>query len=297
MADEPLQPISTEEEEQNGLVKTEPLPYPNRHEEETGLIPADELSPTEEEEEGGPVKTFLEHLEDLRWVIIKCLSAVLLAMVTCLVATPQIIEVLNYPLLNSGIATKPIPLSPIGGFVIAMKIALYGGFSIALPFVLFFIGQFVIPALKKHEKKYFLRAFIIGAGLFFLGVLICYFFLLPISLRGLVAFNNWIKMPTDVWRAEDYFQFLILFMVGMGVSFEIPVLLLSLVKMGIISHDTLVKGRLYFFVGNMVFCAFITPDAFSTIFMVIPVQILMEICILISKSWERKKRLTQPEVP
>jgi sec-independent protein translocase protein TatC len=77
------------------------------------------------------------------------------------------------------------------------------------------------------------------------------------------------------------------------LSFEIPVLILTLVKMGIISHEFMARSRIYFFVINMVLCAFITPDAISTVFMVLPVQVLFEICLLISGSWERKKRVEE----
>jgi sec-independent protein translocase protein TatC len=79
----------------------------------------------------------------------------------------------------------------------------------------------------------------------------------------------------------------------MGLSFEIPVLILTLVKMGIISHELMAKGRMYFFIMNIVLCAFITPDAISTVFMVLPVQVLFEICLLISASWERKKKIEE----
>ena len=88
-------------------------------------------------------------------------------------------------------------------------------------------------------------------------------------------------------------HFVILFMIGMGLSFEVPVVILTLVRIGLIPHEWLIKGRPYFLIGNVTLCAFITPDAVSTIFMVVPVQILMEICILISKAWERQKRIAE----
>jgi sec-independent protein translocase protein TatC len=84
-----------------------------------------------------------------------------------------------------------------------------------------------------------------------------------------------------------------MFMVGMGLSFELPVVLLTLVRMGVISHETLVKSRAYLFIANLVICAFITPDAVSTIFMVLPVQALIEVCIMISRHWERQKRIAE----
>lgn len=247
----------------------------------------------EEEEEGGPVKSFLEHLEDLRWVLIKSGTALGIAMAGCMAAAPQLIGILQWPLVRSGIGVDLDFLNPLGGFISAMKIALYGGLTVALPFILYFIGDFVLPALKKHEKKYFLGAFYVGSGLFFSGILLCYFVLLPIALKGTSQFNQWLGVTTTLWRAEDYFSFVTMFMIGMGLSFEVPVVLLTLVKLEVIPHEWLIKGRKYFFVGNLTLCAFITPDFFSTFFMVIPVQLLMEICILISKHWERQKRAAE----
>jgi len=256
----------------------------------------DELKPIpdfDEEEGGGPVKTFLEHLEDLRWVLIRCFAAVGLAVGVMMFAAPVIVDALKYPMAVAGITMGLEAFNPVGGVFISLKTALYGGVAFSVPFILMFVGLYVFPALHPHERTYFTRALTVGGGLFFLGMMLCYFWILPLSLQGLVAFNTWLGLPTTVWRAEEYFHFVLLFMVGMGIAFEIPVVLLSMVKFGVISHEMLVKGRVYFFVGNMVVCAFITPDAFSTIFMVVPVQILLEICILISKSWERKKRLLE----
>src|SRR5687767_1958413 len=249
--------------------------------------------PDPEEEEGGPVKTFLEHLEDLRWVLIKCFAALLLGMVACFAAGNYIVDFLELPLEKSNSGIRLETLGPIGGISIIMKIGLYGGITIALPAIIYFIAEFVLPALKRHEKRYFKIAFTIGTGLFLAGLSLCYFFILEISLRGLVAFNRWLGLDATMWNSADYFSFVIMFMVGMGLSFEVPVLVLSLVRLGIISHETLVKSRMYIFVANLVLCAFITPDTVSTIFMVVPVQILMEICILISKYWDRQKKIAE----
>ncbi|MGZ8901021.1 MAG: twin-arginine translocase subunit TatC [Limisphaerales bacterium] len=247
--------------------------------------------PETEEEEGGPVKTFLEHLEDLRWVLIKCFTSLMLGMVTCLVAASYVTAFLQAPLEGSGMKLESI--GPIGPVVISMKIALYGGVTLALPFILYFIADFVLPALRRHEKKYFKLAFFIGTGLFLAGVSLCYFVILEISLRGLMAMNKWLGLSATFWRAEEYFSFVLMFMMGMGLSFELPVVLLTLVRMGVISHQTLVKSRAYLLISNLVICAFITPDAVSTIFMVIPVQALIEICIMISRYWERQKRIAE----
>jgi sec-independent protein translocase protein TatC len=247
---------------------------------------------SEEEEEGGPVKSFLEHLEDLRWVLIKIIASILVSMTICMVAAPYIVDLLKWPKEQTEIGKKVelVWLHPLGAFTTMMKIGFWGGLVLAIPYILFVVGQFVMPALKKNEKPYFRKAFVIGGGLFFIGALMCYGFVLPIAIGGMVQIADWMHIPTHQWTADEYFQFSIMFMLGMGLSFEIPVILLTLVKMGIIPHDWMAKGRMYFFIANMVICAFITPDAVSTIFMVIPVQLLLEICIQISAHWERQKR-------
>jgi sec-independent protein translocase protein TatC len=241
-----------------------------------------------ENEEGGPVKPFLEHLEDLRWVLIKCVSSLVIGMVACMVATPTLITILQRPLVQAGLGNQSIStFGPLGVMSVWMKISFYGGMILALPFILYFIGEFIMPALKNHEKKYFLVAFTVGGGLFLVGVVCCYFFLLQLALVGMIQINKWMNLSSDIWRAEEFFHFEIMFMVGMCL--EVPVLILTLVRAGVIPHEWLIKGRRYFFVANLVLCAFITPDFVSTFFIVIPVQILMEICIQISKFWERKK--------
>src|SRR4051812_9475735 len=244
----------------------------------------------EEDEDGGPVKSFLEHLEDLRWVLIKIIASILVSMTICMVGANVIGEFLKLPLSRSGANIDLTSLNPIGPFMTAMKIAFWGGLCLAIPYILFVIGQFVMPALKRNEKPYFRKAFVVGGGLFFIGIIVCYWWVLPIALYGTWQFSVWMKVKVMQWEMQQYYNFVVMFMLGMGLSFEVPVVLLSLVKMGIIPHEWMRKGRTYFFVGNLIVCAFITPDAFSTIFMVIPVQLLLEICIQISAHWERQKR-------
>jgi sec-independent protein translocase protein TatC len=260
-----------------------------------GSGPSAPVEPEPDEEEGGPIKTFLEHLEDLRWVLIRIVAALLVGMVACLAGAPAIVEFLRWPLLNSGalVNGQPIalqPLGPLGPFMITMKLALYGGITVALPFILYFVGDFLMPALKKHEKVFFLRAFIIGAGLFLLGMMVCYFFALPLTLKATVQYSGWMGFRPDFWRAEEYFNFVTLFMVLMGASFEVPVLVLGLVKLGVIQLEWLTKGRPYFFLITFTLVAFITPDFVSTFFLVIPLMILMEICIWIAWYWRRKEQ-------
>ncbi|MBX3746194.1 MAG: twin-arginine translocase subunit TatC [Verrucomicrobiae bacterium] len=313
-----------------------------------------------EDEGGGPVKPFLDHLEDLRWTVIKVLAAVIVSMFVCLVAGRQLVQLLTWPLIQSqqliastnvtaviragdmvigrvpigGHATnlaapalppsfqvvivpdgtnftlqlEPEPFSitprtdpdvpmlknysPIGGIIVALKLALYGGMSLAAPFVMLFIGQFVLPAMRRHEKQFIYRAVAIGVGLFIVGVVFCYFIIMQITLLATVQFSNWLGFQADEWRAEDYIDFVLKMMLAVGLSFQLPVILLTLVKVGVLDYEKLTRYRSYFIVGNMVACALITPsgDPFTMLLLAIPVQGLYEISVFIAKVWWRREQ-------
>ena len=250
-----------------------------------------ENRPDPEEEYGGPVKPFLDHLEDLRWVLIKSISALVLGMGICALYAPWIKKVLTGPFDALGEPLKLQVFDVMGGFSILLKIAFWGGLLLAFPFIGYFVGSFVIPALKGKEKKYFFIGLCIGAGLFVIGVLFSYFFVLKVSLRAFLMCSRWMGFDMDWWRAESYFLFAIQLLLGVGVSFELPVVVLTLVRIGILDHKTLVKGRPYMLVINFAASAFITPpDVLSTIVLTLPMQLLFEICIWVSAYWERNEK-------
>jgi sec-independent protein translocase protein TatC len=318
----------------------------------------------EEDEEGGPVKTFLEHLEDLRWVLIKSCAAVAVGMILCLIGADFIIRVLKHPLdkadrwkqagdkqttvnffigtnlwgsfkpgvpalgqlalasnghaafqlvavnleSNQVLALQPVTnaallewvnnkptllrnLSPVGGFWVAFQVAMYGGIVVTSPALIWIIGQFILPALKIKEKKYALRGFAIGTGLFLAGVAFCYFALMPVALRASAQYSQWLGFSADEWRAEDYISFVCKFMLGMGLGFEMPVVLLTLVKIGILSYSSLASFRRYMIVINLILGALLTtPEVLTQVLMFIPLQLLYEISIWIAWWWERKER-------
>ena len=251
--------------------------------------PAEEgQTPEEDGEYGGPVKTFLEHLEDLRWVIIKVVVAVGVAMILCMFAGPVLVEVLKRPLIASGIQedVRIQAIGPISGFMVVMKLAFWGGLAISFPLILYFIGDFVIPALKPNEKRFMGWGFAISAGLFVVGAAFAFFWILPASLKAFVVFNQWVGLPAEFWDAKEYFPFVSKLVLGVGASFELPVVVLTLVRMGLFDYKALITARKYMVVGNLILAAFITPqDILSTIMMAAPMQLLYEACIWIAKYW------------
>ena len=320
-----------------------------------------------EEAEGGPVKSFLEHLEDFRWVLIKSLAALGVAMLVCLFGANYVIAILKWPMehtpirgsntnhsdtnqiavvsfgtnhlanfelspdqqkfLNLGtnhyvsVEIEPmmvgtnhiltwrvttnsyaasdtqrlnielINLSPSGAFFVAFQVALYGGAVLASPFILYFIASFIFPALKFHERKHVYRALFFGVGLFLIGISFCYFVLMPLALSASQLYSNWLGFGAFQWRAEDYISFVCKFMLGMGIGFELPVVILTLVKIGVLSYSTLAKARRYMIVINLVLGAVLTtPEVFTQIVMFIPLQLLYEITVWIAWYWDRQER-------
>ena len=311
---------------------------------------------------GGPVKSFLEHLEDFRWVLVKLSVALGLSMLICLVGANYVMTILKWPLtratidypgtnqvvtvsfgtnhlghfslspeqeksLNLGtnrfvaVTVEPltlgtnqvlgwhadtntataeqaqrmqidlINLGPAGGFFVAIQLAFYGGLVLAAPFLLYFIASFVFPALKMHEQKYVLRALFIGLGLFFAGVSFCYFALMPVALTASQMYSNWLGLGASQWRAEEYISFVCKFMLGMGLGFEMPVLILTLVKIGVLSYATLAKARRYMIVINLTLGAVLTtPEVVTQILMFIPLQFLYEVSVWIAWYWAQPDR-------
>jgi sec-independent protein translocase protein TatC len=319
----------------------------------------------QEEEEGGPIKSFLEHLEDLRWVLIKSGVAAGVAMLGCLLAGNYVVRVLEWPLTRApaphfskaqtvrvvlgtnqlsvlqvttndplaalvgtnrfvrlelsptlqgtnqvlawravddsdrpaqkGLPIEIVNLSPAGSFIVATKVAFYGGLVLASPFIFYFVAHFVFPALKLREKKYIYRGLAFGGGLFILGVTFCYFILMPVALAASVQYAEWLGFSANQWRAEDYVAFVCKFMLGMGVGFELPVVVLTLVKLGVLNYRLLAAGRRYVIVISAVLGAVLTtPEVITQILMAFPLYLLYEICVWIAWYWERqeKKRKT-----
>jgi len=313
----------------------------------------------EHDDEGGPIKSFLEHLEDLRWVLIKSGVAAGLAMLICLLAGNYAVRVIEWPLARAhplhftdtktvivsfgtnqltsfrvgtndafsaivgtnsfihleivpltigtnqllgltvppgpqaspGLGIQIINLSPAGSFIVATKVAFYGGLVIASPLILYFIAQFVFPALKMLEKKYVYRGLIFGAGLFMSGVCFCYFVLMPIALAASVQYADWLGFSASQWRAEDYVGFVCKFMLGMGLGFELPVVVLTLVKIGVLSYGTLARSRRYVIVIVFILGAVLTtPEVITQVLMAFPLWLLYEITVMVAWYWEQPDR-------
>lgn len=176
------------------------------------------------------------------------------------------------------------------GFMLSMKLAFFAGIVVSFPLLLYFILQFVVPGLHESERKILWPALGVGFGLFLGGVFFAYFQVLP---RALVFFHQWsldLGISND-WRIGDYATFATQFTLLFGLSFELPVVVMALVKLGLLTYESMSRTRSYAILAITVVAAVITPtpDAFTLGLMAVPMVLLYEICIWLAWFDARKQ--------
>ena len=181
-------------------------------------------------------------------------------------------------------------LKPTETFMLAIKLSLFAGIIISFPFLLYFILQFVLPGLKKNEKRALWPALIIGFGLFLLGVFFCYFYVLPKALDFFFTYSAGMGVENE-WRIGDYITFTTQFTLIFGLAFELPVVVMTLVKIGLLSYQTMSNTRAYAVLAIFVVGAIITPtgDALTLSLLALPMCVLYEICIWLAYFSNKKE--------
>jgi len=248
-------------------------------------------------------KPFLDHLEDLRTMIVRIVTTLLITMIVAFCFYDWIFDVILKPLWISGIVKTKDELqammqilSPTEGFMMAMNLTLTTAVILSFPLLMYFILQFILPGLKSEEKKVLWPALAIGAGLFLTGVSFAYFVVLPRALDFFYHFNTALGF-SNVWRVNEYTKFASRFVLLFGVAFELPVVVMGLVKLDFLNYKLMSTTRRYAIVVIAIFAAVVTPtpDPGTMLIMAGPLYILYEICIFLAKMIEKKDREAYPE--
>ena len=187
-------------------------------------------------------------------------------------------------------------LKPTEGFMLSMKLSFVAGIVVSFPLLLLFILQFVLPGLHSNEKRVLWPAMSIGFGLFLTGTAFAYYLVLP---RALLFFAEWsgdMGISND-WRIGEYISFATQFTLLFGASFELPVVVMVFVKLGLLTYETMSKTRSYAIVAIFVAAAILTPtpDMLTMTLMAAPMIILYEICIWLAYFDRKKARLKQEQ--
>jgi len=222
--------------------------------------------------------TLIEHLEELRGRLIKSAIALAVTTLASLIFTGRLLKILVAP---AGI--KPIFLRPTEMFVTYMRVALISGTALAMPVIVYQVLRFVLPALKPHERRY-LYIIVPGATFsFLLGLAFAYFAMLPFALRYLLSFGG--NIAEAKWAIGEYISFVTKLLFWVGVTFETPLLVFFLAKLGVVTPEMLARYRKYAIVAIAVLAAVITPtpDPFNMMAVMVPLLILYEIGVLLAK--------------
>jgi sec-independent protein translocase protein TatC len=237
--------------------------------------------------------TLFEHLDELRKRLFVCLIAATVGVLVAALFNSFMFEALLYPLRQvpnlPDSATKITTFSPAEPFMVSLKVWVVGGLILAAPVLIYELWAFMAPAFTAGEKKYFYPIVFATTALFFMGVALAYFLVLPKGLAFLLTFSA--GFFNVQLRASDYFTFMALFILAFGVVFELPVILVLLAKVGVVDDKWLRKNRRWAIVALALAAAIITPsqDAFSMLAMFIPLYVLYEISIVLARFVQPKR--------
>ncbi|NOY88752.1 MAG: twin-arginine translocase subunit TatC [FCB group bacterium] len=237
-----------------------------------------------EEEENKAAMPFLEHLEELRWRLLKSIVAVIVLAFVAFYFSDYLIRFIKIPLGD-------VPLYNIkvtGSFYAYLKVSLITGLLAALPVVFYQLWSFISPGLYKHEKAMVIPLVMISTILFLIGGAFCFVMVLPLSFKFLTGFSGDIIKNTIT--IGSYINFVGLLLISFGFAFQLPILAYFLAKIGLISAHTLSKGRRYAVVMILIVGAILTPpDVFTQVLLAVPLYFLYEISIVVVKITQRKK--------
>jgi len=251
------------------------------------------------DEMAGTEQPFVSHLVELRDRLVRAAIAVgvCFAALALWPGPAGLYDLLAAPLVaNMPKGSTLIATSVISPFMVPIKITLMAAFLMALPVVLYQVWAFVAPGLYAHEKKLVLPLVVSSTLLFFLGVAFCYFFVFGQVFKFIQGFAP--KSITAAPDIEAYLSFVLTMFIAFGASFEVPVVVVVLARMGLVSIDKLKAFRSYFIVLAFIIAAVLTPpDVVSQLALAIPMVLLYEVGIWAAKVFIKHTQAPTDEPP
>jgi sec-independent protein translocase protein TatC len=229
---------------------------------------------------------FLDHLDELRTRIIRSFVALIIGALLCLIFSDFLLKVMLWPTTRIDLPLDIQNLKVQGMFIVKLEIAFFGGIIVALPYILYQIWMFVAPGLYTKERAYVPRIITFGTVLFLTGVAFAFTIIFPFALNFFLGLAP--EGVSNIIAIDFYFGFLIRLLLAFGVVFELPIVSYFLSKMGILTPEIMRKFRKHAIVVIFILAALFTPpDPFTQIMLGIPLVLLYELSILISKMVNR----------
>jgi sec-independent protein translocase protein TatC len=241
-------------------------------------------------EDSGLQESFLSHLFELRDRIIKSAIAIIVVFVCLVYWAPDIFHLFAQPLLQALPAGgKMIVTDVTGSFFVPMKVTMLVAFLIALPVVMYQLWAFIAPGLYQHERKLIVPLVISSYCLFIFGMAFAYFLVFPTVFQFMASYNAPLgaEMSTDI---DNYLSFAMTTFLAFGITFEVPVVVVVLVRMGMVPLAKLREIRPYVIVGAFVISAIVTPpDVLSQLLLAVPMSLLYELGLLRARFYVPKQ--------
>ena len=238
-----------------------------------------EPSPTPENTQ----ETFISHLIELRSRLLRSIVAIVVVLVCLFPWAKDIYAALAAPLLKAlPHGSTMIATDVTGTFLVPLKVTLMAAFLIALPYVLYQMWAFVAPGLYHHEKRLALPVIFSSVIFFALGMAFAYFIVFPIAFGFFAGYTpTGVQMMTDI---DKYLSFVLTMFVAFGITFEVPVVVVVLVRLGVVSLEKLRSIRGYVIVGAFIVGAIFTPpDVLSQVMLAVPLWLLYELGLLVAR--------------
>jgi sec-independent protein translocase protein TatC len=242
---------------------------------------------TEQPNTSGSEDTFISHLIELRSRLMKASVVVIILFVALMPWAGNIYDLLAYPMMVAlPEGSKMIATGVVTPFLIPVKVTMLVAFIIALPWVLYQLWAFVAPGLYAHEKRLVAPLVISSSTLFIIGIAFCYFLVFGVVFRFINDFApESIAVAPDI---DSYFSFVMTMFIAFGLTFEVPVVVVVLVRMGLVTVEKLKQIRPYVIVGAFVIAAIVTPpDVVSQLLLAIPLCLLYEVGLFLAPMFVR----------
>jgi sec-independent protein translocase protein TatC len=239
--------------------------------------------------------TFISHLVELRDRLLRAILAVIVVFLCLFPWARELYALLAKPLMAVlPVGGQMIATDVVGVFLVPVKVALLVAFVIALPYVLYQVWAFVAPGLYVNEKRLVLPLVFASSFLFLLGMSFAYFLVFPVVFKFMASIApEGVAWMTDI---DKYLSFVLTTFMAFGVTFEVPVVVIVLVRVGVVSIEKLKEIRPYVIVGAFVVGAIFTPpDVISQVMLAVPLWILYELGILAARFVGRPPAASEAE--
>lgn len=243
----------------------------------------------------GNEESFISHLVELRSRLMKAAIVVIVVFLCLMPWAGTIYDFLAWPMMQAlPQGSKMIATGVITPFLIPVKVTMLLAFILSLPWVLYQMWAFVAPGLYTHEKKLIAPLVISSSLLFMAGVAFCYYFVFGVIFHFINNFApHSISVAPDI---DSYFGFVMTMFIAFGLTFEVPVVVIVLVRMGLVSVQKLRQVRPYVIVGAFVIAAIVTPpDVMSQLLLAVPLCLLYEVGLILAPIFEKATRAPAEE--